>query len=221
MTTIAIAKFSYQAILNDAAKISWRVEDLIGSNQQLDFTKPFSPEAIAHTQSISCLTPDEQLTLNHSRFISQDQRFTLCELIASDADSVRTACRQANISFDRIWTATVLEPAPEVMAFSQISANPTVHVLVEVTHHPPLAEKLLESEIPDFHPYFESRHVRWVRSFVSRDRCRAICELEATDVGTVREAYRVAGYSIERVWVVDILESEPETVQTSGVREPV
>ena len=35
MTTIAIPKFSYQASLNDAAKISWRVEDLIGSNQQL------------------------------------------------------------------------------------------------------------------------------------------------------------------------------------------
>ena len=155
------------------------------------------------------------------RFISQDKRFTLCELIASDADSVRAACRQANISFDRIWTATVLEPAPEVMAFSQIRANPTVHVLVEVTHHPPLAEEFLQSEIPDLHPYFESRHVRWVRSFVSRDRCRTICELEATDVGTVREVYRVAGYSIERVWVVDILESEPETVQASGVREPV
>lgn len=79
MTAIAIPKYSYSSILNDAAKIGWRVQDLIGADKPLDFTKPFLPEAIAHTQAISCLAPDEQLTLNHIRGNSYLHLFGLVE----------------------------------------------------------------------------------------------------------------------------------------------
>jgi len=79
MTATAVPKYSYQAILNDAAKITWRVEDLIGHDKQLDFTKPFLPEAIAHTQAIACLSPDEQRTLNHIRGNSYLHLFGLVE----------------------------------------------------------------------------------------------------------------------------------------------
>ncbi|PSB57833.1 hypothetical protein [Chamaesiphon polymorphus] len=67
MNTIAIPKSNYTSILKDAAKIAWQVPDLIGNDKPLDFSKPFLPEALAHTRSIACLTPDEQLTLNHIR----------------------------------------------------------------------------------------------------------------------------------------------------------
>ncbi len=53
MTALAMPKYSYSSILNDASKISWRVQDLIGADKPLDFTKPFLPDAIAHTQAIA------------------------------------------------------------------------------------------------------------------------------------------------------------------------
>jgi hypothetical protein len=79
MTAIAIPKYSYSSILNDAAKISWRVQDLIGDDKPLDFSKPFLPETIAHTQAISCLTPDEKLILNQIRGNSYLHMFGLVE----------------------------------------------------------------------------------------------------------------------------------------------
>lgn len=123
MTTIAIPKFSYQAILNDAAKISWRVEDLIGSNQQLDFTKPFLPEAIAHTQSISCLTPDEQLTLNHIRGNSYLHLFGLVEefILPLVVDHVRSiGCE--NIQAAQAYLGFAEEESKHIHLFRQFAA---------------------------------------------------------------------------------------------------
>lgn len=75
----SIPKYSYSSILRDAAKISWQVQDLIGDDRPLDFSKPFLPETIAHTQAISCLTPDEQLILNQIRGNSYLHLFGLVE----------------------------------------------------------------------------------------------------------------------------------------------
>jgi hypothetical protein len=79
MTAIAIPKYSYSSILKDAAKISWRVQDVIGDDRPLDFSKPFLPETIAHTQAIFCLNPDEQLILNQIRGNSYLHLFGLVE----------------------------------------------------------------------------------------------------------------------------------------------
>ena len=48
-------------------RIGWRVEDIIGGDKRLDFTKPFMPESLAQVKQISFLTPDEQRTLNQIR----------------------------------------------------------------------------------------------------------------------------------------------------------
>lgn len=97
MNTIAIPKYNYTSILKDAAKIAWQVPDLIGDDKPLDFSKPFLPEALAHTRSIACLTPDEQLTLNHIRGNSYLHLFGLVEefilpLVVNHASSL--GCNQ-------------------------------------------------------------------------------------------------------------------------------
>lgn len=79
MVATAMPKYSYSSILHDSAKVTWRVQDLIGDNKRLDFTKPFLPDAIAHTQAISCLTTYEQLVLNHIRANSYLHLFGLVE----------------------------------------------------------------------------------------------------------------------------------------------
>jgi len=61
------SNYSYQGALEASERIGWRVEDIIGGNKRLDFTKPFMPESLAQVKQISFLTPDEQRTLNQIR----------------------------------------------------------------------------------------------------------------------------------------------------------
>jgi hypothetical protein len=59
--------YSYKATLEAAHKVTWRIEDIIGGDKHLDFTKPFMPEFLAGVQSISCLNQAEKLILNQIR----------------------------------------------------------------------------------------------------------------------------------------------------------
>jgi hypothetical protein len=58
----------YEAILASQERTpAWRVEDLIGGERRLDFTRPFMPEALAGVEPLRFLSPDERRTLNQIR----------------------------------------------------------------------------------------------------------------------------------------------------------
>jgi hypothetical protein len=59
--------YSYQSALAASERIGWKVDDIIGGDKQLDFTKPFMPESLAQVKQLSFLTAEEQLTLNQIR----------------------------------------------------------------------------------------------------------------------------------------------------------
>jgi hypothetical protein len=59
--------YTYQAALAASDAIHWRIEDIIGPEKRLDFSKPFMPESLAQTQSLSFLDDDEKLLLNQIR----------------------------------------------------------------------------------------------------------------------------------------------------------
>jgi hypothetical protein len=59
--------YSYQSALAVSERIGWKIEDLIGVDKRLDFTKPFMPESLAQVKQLSFLTPEEQTTLNQIR----------------------------------------------------------------------------------------------------------------------------------------------------------
>lgn len=48
-------------------KFNWRIEDIIGSHQKLDFSKPFMPESFARVKEIDFLKSGEKLILNQIR----------------------------------------------------------------------------------------------------------------------------------------------------------
>jgi hypothetical protein len=60
-------QFSFEACLARSERISWRVDELIGPDKPLDFSKPFMPEALARTGALTFLTPAERLKLNQIR----------------------------------------------------------------------------------------------------------------------------------------------------------
>jgi hypothetical protein len=61
------SQYSYQAALEVSERTNWRVEDIIGGEKRLDFTKPFMPESLAQVRKLSFLSPEEQRVLNQIR----------------------------------------------------------------------------------------------------------------------------------------------------------
>ena len=59
--------YSYQAALTASESIHWRVEDIIGGEKRLDFTRTFMPESLAQTEPLSFLIKEEKRILNQIR----------------------------------------------------------------------------------------------------------------------------------------------------------
>lgn len=59
--------YTYKDTLAASQKVNWRIEDIIGGEKRLDFTKPFLPETLARTGVISCLNAEERRRLNQIR----------------------------------------------------------------------------------------------------------------------------------------------------------
>jgi len=66
-TNLGWPNYSYEATLEASDKINWRVEDLIGGDKRLDFTKPFLPESLARCDALHFLSAEERLVLNQIR----------------------------------------------------------------------------------------------------------------------------------------------------------
>jgi hypothetical protein len=59
--------YSYEAALAASEQVNWRVEDLIGDDKRLNFTRPFLPELLARVEPLDFLSPRERLLLNQIR----------------------------------------------------------------------------------------------------------------------------------------------------------
>jgi hypothetical protein len=60
-------QYSFKDLLQRAERITWRVEDLIGGDKKLDFSRPFMPESFARTGELDFLDAPEKLTLSQIR----------------------------------------------------------------------------------------------------------------------------------------------------------
>ncbi|HXQ32946.1 MAG TPA: diiron oxygenase [Anaerolineales bacterium] len=71
--------YNYQEALAASVKANWRVEDIIGGEKRLDFTKPFMPDSLARVNSIEFLNGDEKILLNQIRAYGYLYTFGLVE----------------------------------------------------------------------------------------------------------------------------------------------
>src|SRR5256885_15318223 len=56
--------FDYEATLVSSLRAQWVLDDVLGANQDLDFSRKFMPESLARTAAVATLNPFEQRTLN-------------------------------------------------------------------------------------------------------------------------------------------------------------
>jgi len=71
--------YNYQETLAASAKVNWRIEDIIGGDKRLDFTKPFMPESLARVESLDFLSAEEKILLNQIRGFGYLYTFGLVE----------------------------------------------------------------------------------------------------------------------------------------------
>jgi hypothetical protein len=66
-TMVEWPNYNFADVLEASDRIQWRVEDLIGGDKRLDFSKPFLPESLAQVEPLTFLSPRERLILNQIR----------------------------------------------------------------------------------------------------------------------------------------------------------
>lgn len=78
------------------------------------------------------------------------------------------------------------------------------HVIVERAFAEPVEiEELAQRAMVNMSCY-EMRRVKLLRTLLSRDRLRMICEYLAPDAESVREANTHAGMPFERIWTAKV-----------------
>lgn len=82
------------------------------------------------------------------------------------------------------------------------------HVIVERTFEEPLTDEQIEAAMARMGPCLEQYGVRWIRSFLSNDRRRDVCEYEARDAEAVRMAHHLASMPYVRVWTAQLMTPE-------------
>jgi hypothetical protein len=65
--TKAMPQYSFQETLLASQRINWCIENIIGGDKQLDFSKPFMPESLARVEGLNFLNADEKRILNQIR----------------------------------------------------------------------------------------------------------------------------------------------------------
>ena len=79
------------------------------------------------------------------------------------------------------------------------------HVIVERTFQSPVTNQQLQASGERMAGCLELYQVKWIRSFLSPDRRRMICEFEAADAESVRIVQQEAETHYDRVWIAEVL----------------
>jgi hypothetical protein len=88
-------------------------------------------------------------------------------------------------------------------------------VMVEQVFTEPFTDERYADFSKRLDPCLEVRNGAWRRSSLSKDKLRMICEFEAPDAESVREACRMASIPFERVWTADVyaVEDYPDAMK--------
>jgi len=154
----ATKTLTYQEILASQVRTpAWRVEDLIGGEKQLDFSKPFLPEGLAGVEALSFLSRDERRTLNQIRGHEYLSIFGLVEefILPFVLDHARNRLREDDHRV-RALLQFAGEEAKHIQLFKRFRESfeagfgnhcdvigPPEAVAAEVLKHHPLAVALL------------------------------------------------------------------------------
>lgn len=147
----------YAAVLEASEKAAWRLEDVIGGDKRLDFSRPFLPESLARTADVPFLAPAERQALNHVRAGGYLRTFGLVEeFILPFVLQHAAPGAVEDLERTRALLQFAAEEAKHIMLFRAFSEEfdagfgspcgfigPAEEIAAHVLSHPPLAVALV------------------------------------------------------------------------------
>lgn len=149
--------YSYRETLDTAQKINWQIEDIIGGDKRLDFSRPFMPETMARVEPLTFLRQSDRTVLNQIRGYGYLSTFGLSEefILPFVMDHARSVATGDD------WQIRALlqfagEEAKHIHLFKRFCADfeegfgtdcqiigPAEDIVKAILAHPPLAVALL------------------------------------------------------------------------------
>jgi len=83
------------------------------------------------------------------------------------------------------------------------------YLIVQYNFDPPLTDESLRKAFDALKPCLEMRGIRRLRTWLADDRRRMICEYQAADAQTVRDAYQSANVGYGHIWAGQLFEFGP------------
>lgn len=156
---------------------------------------PLTPEEPTDTdlQVLDCLM-ERNGTWRYS-LLSVDRRRMICTFEAPDAESVRAAYRKGGGGFHHIWSAQLILPAGR-----QPPQNDTILNVLEGTYPSHFIPNKWDEAKQHILLHYAECGVEWVQSYMSLDRTRVVCELNAPSAEVIRETYHKVDMPFDRVW---------------------
>jgi hypothetical protein len=89
----SVGSYNYRETLVASERVNWQIDEIIGGDRKLDFSKRFMPEALARVEQLSFLRDDEKRILNQIRAHSYLSLFVIVEefIVPFVLDHVRTS----------------------------------------------------------------------------------------------------------------------------------
>jgi hypothetical protein len=173
--------YDFRETLVASQRINWRIEDIIGGDKTLDFSKPFMPESLARVANMYFLTTDEKLVLNQIKGHTYLAIFGLVEefILPFVLDHVRPSLDKDDYRV-RAFLQFASEEAKHIQLFKTFTAEfhrnfssrcavigPPSAVAEKVLSHHPLAVALV------------ILHIEWMTQRHYIDSIREDQELDA------------------------------------------
>ncbi|MFL6748439.1 MAG: diiron oxygenase [Sphingomicrobium sp.] len=113
--------FKYPAILAASNRAAWQIDDVIGPEATLDFSRPFMPENLARAEGLDMLSVEDKLTLNHIRAHEYLCMFGLVEefILPFLMDHIRPSLPDANDVRVRALLQFAAEEAKHIQLFKR------------------------------------------------------------------------------------------------------
>lgn len=161
--------------------------------------QPLTDEILqdAHERISPCLEM-RNITWLYS-LLSSDRHHLICTLDAPDAGSVRDAYHKGGLTSSRVWSGLMIQPED-----NPPQRNPSLLKVIEGTY-PPLSEDDWQDASSATLRCYAEHGIEWIRSFLSLDRTRVICELNAPDLESVCRVQHRLKIPFDRVWSAQVL----------------
>lgn len=149
--------YDYRETIAASRRVNWNIEDIIGGEKKLDFSKPFMPESLARVEQLKFLDRYERLVLNQIRGHAYLSIFGLVEefILPFVLDHVRPSLDQDDYRV-RAFLQFASEEAKHIQLFKRFSEEfrngfgtkckvigPPAEIANAVLSHQPLAVALL------------------------------------------------------------------------------